>query len=499
MPKIPIDFTYGYYEDAALKSANREVLNCYPETTQGDNQRTVLRTVENYQTREDTSTRSYGNSIMVGDVIYGVEAGGQFFSIDVGTNTYTVIGNLPSAIYIPYRMATNGDTIVMVNFQSGTVTNDFYYDTSSGTLDRITNKDAVYGGFSKARDVVYKDGYYLFITDDGLFHGDNFLSTGDGLVFNALSFAPLPAESGDGVGLEVANSQVYAFASNSTLLYQTAPTTPFSFARNTGFDLELGLTDPSMKVTFDDRIFLLGKASGSGASAYVLSGQSFENVSNTELDEDLKNISYRAVVSTYVANGHRMITMRPHLSQGTSVDPVVLDFTETQIKGFPVWHRRAFQSAGVWPIFEYFNTKQSTGTLDSTGFAMGIRNSGFRGTTLYQVKPTEVIGEPSEFDMPGIDRYFEYTFPALRNDAEPFFIKSIRLMWTDNIKEVELFVTEDNSTYTSLGEFDLEATTEKQAEWRRINRFSNQAGFKVRFQTVNSTDNTVLITGNYMT
>ena len=496
MPNIPIDFTTGYYVDSAVKTANRDVVNCWPETN-AQNQTTILRSCENYQEQEGTSTKNYGNSIIVGDTIYGIEGTGQFFSIDINSTTYTAIGSLPSAIFVPYRLATNGDSIVMVNYQSTTKTHDFYYDIGTATLATITSKDADYSGFEKAIDVVYKDGYYLFITKNTLFHGDNFISTGDGLAFDPLSFAVIPAEAGDGRGVEVANSQVYAFTAKATLLYQTVATTPFSFSRSVGFDIDLGLTDPCAKITFEDSIFLLGKSSGTGASAFILSGQSYTQVSNSELDALLRSLSYRAVMSTYRANGHRMITMRSHLAQGTATDPLVLDYTETQIKGVPVWHRRTFSASGVWPIYEYFSTSESTSSFDAEGFAMGIRNSGFKGTTLYQVKNNEIIGDPSEFDMAGLTRSMTYTFPAIRAGGDPFFIKSIRMMWSGSVQNVELFVTTDNNSFSSLGSFDLTTSTTKVAEWRRVNRFSDQAGFKIVFDSVNSSDNVTLIGGRY--
>lgn len=488
MPKIPVDFSLGYYEDTNSRLGNRQNYNCYPETTVGAVNKTVLRSVEGYSKLLADSSSTPSDAIMVDGVIYYV-ARDRFYSSSSPYTTSTLIGNISAAfLNSPAKLVSNGKTIVILNTQTTAATDDYYYDIAGATLATIASFDADYAGFGKAKDVTFKDGYYVFITENAIFHGDN-ASTGTGLSFNPLSFAAIPAQAGAGVGLEVANSQVYVFTRKKTFIYQTASTTPFSFARSTGFDMDLGLTSYAGKTTFEDQIFVVGVTQGSVPQCYIISGTSFKYVGNQSADEFAGSITSlgRGIISSYQFRGHRFI----HLAQNPIYSPIgptiVLDLTETLIKGAPMWHYRAVASGLGGFISSYIYKYLDISDIPSSGvgsvFALGVRD-GFRGATIYKARLDQSYGNSEVFDLTTSDEnLFSYTFPFIRADGEPVDLKRVRLRFTDNVTEVELFITEDGTTFTSLGSFDLTNIDSKTAEWRRIGRVNEDAAFKVHYKT----------------
>lgn len=488
MPKIPVDFSLGYYEDANHRLGNRQNYNCYPETTVGAVNKTVLRSVEGYSKLLQDRSIKGNDAIMVNGIIYFM-SGERLYS---SASPYTSSADLGfvSAVFntAPAKLISNGKTVIILSPATNDPATDYYYDIAGGTVQSIAASDVDYISFGKARDVTFKDGYYLFITDTILFHGDN-VATGTGLSFNPLSFAAIPTQAGAGVGLEVANSQVYVFTRKKTFIYQTASTTPFSFARSTGFDMDLGLTSYAGKTTFEDQIFVVGVTQGSVPQCYIISGTSFKYVGNQSADEFAGSITSlgRGLISSYQFRGHRFI----HLAQNPVYSPIgptiVLDLTETLIKGAPMWHYRAVASGLGGFISSYIYKYLDISDIPSSGvgsvFALGARG-GFRGATIYKAELDQSYGNSEVFDLTTSDEnLFSYTFPFIRADGEPVDLKRVRLRFTDNVTEVELFITEDGTTFASLGSFDLTNIDSKTAEWRRIGRVNEDAAFKVHYKT----------------
>ena len=289
MPNIPIPFSLGSYEDTNVRLGERHLYNVYPETTSGAVSKSIARGVEGYSQVINDVNGSFNTAIIVDDVLYYV-AGGNFYSAPMPNGPSANEGAL-SVIHgnSQSKLVSNGKNIVILA-PAGSTSDDYYFDISGSTLATITSKDADYPSYGKALDVAFKDGYYLFITESALFHGDN-SGTADGLGFDPLSFAALPSASGAGVGLEVANSQVYVMTKRKTFLYQTANTTPFSFARSIGFDLDIGLASFSSKVSFEDQILMIGATSGGTLRAYLIRGTTSSTVSNDYIEQQLKNYS----------------------------------------------------------------------------------------------------------------------------------------------------------------------------------------------------------------
>lgn len=483
MANIPIPFSLGSYEDTSIRLGDRHLYNVYPETTPGAVNKGIARGVEGYKQIISDVNGSLNTSIIVDDVLYYI-AGGNFYSAPMPNGPSANEGAL-SAVHgnTQSKLMSNGKNIVILAPSGGT-SDDYYFDIAGSTLATITSKDADYPTFGKALDVTFKDGYYLFITETVLFHGDN-VSTADGLGFNPLSFGLLPSANGAGVGLEVANSQVYVMTKSKTFLYQTAGTTPFSFSRSVGFDLDIGLASFSSKVTFQDQILMVGNTVGGTLRAYLISGTSATTVSNDYIEQQLKNYSDPAKmqVSTFELRTHRFIHITQNVAAQGTASALVYDLTESQLVGANTWHERAMTSGGAistaYPIQQYLDAADTTFGYVNT-YAMGVRD-GFRGATLYQMEPDQSLGNLDVFDFGTGQTFKEFSFQYLRSEGSSVMPKKIRLRFTDNVTTAELF-SSTNGTPVSLGVIDLTSIESKTAEWRRLGRYNEDVTFKVRFE-----------------
>lgn len=485
MPNIPIQFGVGSYTDVNGELGARVNYNCYPETTAGAVNKEILRSVEGYTPIISDVNLSFNTSIIVDDVLYYI-AGGNFYSAPMPSGPSALIGALPAVFANSQaKLVSNGQNIVILA-PSGVAADDYYYDISGATFATIVSKDATYSGFGKALDVGFKDGYYLFITENNVFHGDN-SSLGDGLVFNALSFDPLPAASGAGVGVEIANSQAYVMTKRKTFIYQTANTTPFSFARSVGFDLDIGLASFSSKVSFEDQVFMIGNVAGGTLRAYLIAGTSYKTVSNAYIENKFKLFSdpKKIQISTYELRTHRFVHVTQNVAAQGASPPIVWDQTESLTKGVDIWHDRALTSGGsqianFYPIQQYLDaTDASFGYVQV--YAMGVRDA-FRGATLYQLEEDQTLGNAAVFALAASQTFKQFTFQYLRAEGDPLKPKKVRFRFTDNVTNVELFYTTDGSTFSSLGAFDLTNIESKTAEWRRLGRFNEDVSFRLRYE-----------------
>lgn len=482
MPKIPLDFSYGAYSDDSPRAGDRVVLNCYPETTQGDVDKTIVRGVEGYEKLYNGPDFNLNNGIIVGTAIYYV-AGRNLYRTYIYTGATTLLAVMSTAYNSsPAIMESNGKTIVIL-CPGHSSTADHYWDIVGNTGGTMASKSGIWTGFGEAIDVCVKDGYYFFITYTTTFHGSN-SNTTDGLTFNALSFQPLPTVGELGVGVAVSNSQIYVMTQTKTYVYQTASTTPYSFARSVGFDIDIGLTSAFGKVAFDDQLFMIGTRLGSAQKAYMISGTSYNAVSNSSVET---NFPYKGIilVSAFEVRGHRMVqvTNNPVQTLGTGQPQgltQVYDLTESMIKGVNVWHERKLDQGSntKYPIKKYLDNQKYEYINDKI-YALGLRD-GVYLPAIYQIDTTQSIGAAQYFGDGDADTDIEYSFNFLRNQGDSVTIKKLRIRFTDGIKTAELFVTQGSNVFTSLGEIDLTTVDSKTAEWRRLGRFNSDASFKIK-------------------
>ena len=289
MPKIPLDFTNGENSNPISAVANSPSLNLYPQVDKSTGKPYLACTHGSDTTYTLGSNNSIAEAITAplsavsqSDVTYSIVgvSGGDPELWSNGTLKSVLTGRPSAQLLGSWRMATNGINIVAVN-PSGTTADDFVYDIAGGTVANL-DVDPNYAGFGKAKDVVYHNGKYVFITVAAVFHGDLKTDAGQGVAFNALAFAELPLTSGQGAGVEVASGALYAFGTEQTVLYQDTGTTPFSYVLRVNDKITVGVEYASSKKVVGNTIYLLGASSSSIISAYAINGITASRIDNGE-------------------------------------------------------------------------------------------------------------------------------------------------------------------------------------------------------------------------
>ena len=503
MPKNPIEFAYGDYEDAAPAVENRRVLNCYPETTPGKNTKTIVRGIEGLQEIDTVSGLFLGSVTRANFRYYVIKngVGGDLYSVN-SAGVSSLAGNMPNLNATSnVRMLFNGKNIIIIS-DGLSQSNDYYYDPIGVVLDQIATLDPTYSGFARARDVVLKNGYYLFISGINLYHGDN-VTLGTGLTFNALSFQPIPSGYSTAIGAVVANSQVYVFTKSGTLIYQAAPTTPFSFQRNISFDIPISATTRTSFTAVGNDIYLLGRTEeAQTVSFYRMSGSSIELLRDQEFKAPLIG-DLALVMLSYQLNSHKFVGIN-NISTVVGADfCYIYDATESALRGYPMWQRRGFvkdtdnqELLNNYPIVEYFSFI-STGPQQLWAFGYNKDND---TTYIYSILENSSLNIASFFDTPvDNERIFEYSFPLLRDSSSPIIIKSISIGFNENVSTAELLQTTDGVSFASLGVVDITSVTTNRAEWRRIGRYEVDVSYKIRATVIDTTKPFAIIDGYYIT
>lgn len=473
MPKIPIPLEAGYFQDDQYRVGSRELYNCYPETNPGQATKTTIRTSPGYEIDVADQTGSPNTGIRVSGVNYYLIEN-RFYREPSGTSI--LVGSVSAEFATEQAyMVSNGKTIIMGTSSTSQM---WYYDISGGTLDLIVNKDANFGTLRNGDDVkhaAYKDGYYVFITPYRIFHGSNDSST-DGLTFNALSFQPLPYGS-VGTALASASGVLYVMTSLRTYLYQTAPTTPFSFSKSIGSDISVGSSSNRVAV-FEDRLFFQGGTVSGSIGTFIIEGTSYQAVGTERIDSTINT----AVFSSFQFNNHVFIHCAPSEVSGVAASgrpTYVLDYTETKIKGYPVWHRRG--------VYDGNGGFDNFGILFYEGsFILGVQGSS-RDAAIYNIDGgvrSSCWGNSYQFGLTTTNENgFSFSFPFIRNEGSATVIKKVRLRFSDYVTNAELFSSVDGEIFVSLGVIDLTDIDSKTAEWRRLGRYNQDVMFRVVWST----------------
>lgn len=379
--------------------------------------------------------------------------------------TFTPATGLSAIGACSYRAATNGVNIVFVyGADNGVAGDDFSVNISTGVITAMT-ADPNYAGFGTARDVVYADSRYFFITAQNVFHGDLKTDPGAGVAFNALSFTALPFEQNEGIGLAYANGLFYAMSRAQTIAYQNVGTTPFTLQQNKSVYVDVGVSFPAAKIVYDNAIYLFGNEAQSSDGIYVISGSSRKRLANKLVYGNKTAFESEWFTCVYNDGDSDIVKFSP---TDTALNPhaIMYNVTTGQFNYMSV--ETSFGIEG-YPAYVHYYIDMSY------NYAVISLNNGFQGVEYAVVNPAASIEETGGDPYP-LEHYFDY----IRNASDPLYIKKIRMNFA-NVANAELFISEDGDTYTSLGKLILFAQADGRnvGEWRRIGRVNSQASFKI--------------------
>lgn len=495
MPRLPVDFTLGAYRGAFYNQGGgaRSAINLFPETVPGGSDKPILKAPSGFSlSGAEFGSGAFKGGIKVGKYYYCV-VGTDFYEVEPFVS-YTVKGVVASAGR--YIFANNGEYIVLID---PTSTDDYAYDLNTGTLTTIVSLDGDYAGFGATLDVVYKDDYFVFCTESTVFHGDTTYDAGKGLAFDPTSFDNIPTEAGTVSGLAVANSQLYVMGYYKTMTYQNVGTIPFAFQRNVNLDIEVGLMYSTAKLVVGEIIYFYGSSGNRNAGIYRISGSQFDTISTGQ--EEITAFGNaangnNALFATYGDRRHQFLILTGSESTFTRAT-LVYDITESTLKGFPVWHTRGYvSSTDLSDTTDYYPVKYaSIDTAESSGSDIDVQFILQKYTSTGAINGCQIgtLNENRTFDMSqeidGSTAGFTYSFPFIRDGADPVRVKSVRMRFNENVNKVELLSSETGRTNDLLshGEIDMSSQGNvRTCQWRRINRFSSQVMFTLRITEIES-------------
>ena len=514
MPKIPLDLSGGMTGDTDAAVSDVLTANLYPQKDRFTGKVIAKGMTSSSQATELAAiNRLFGGIVApaqsvvpldVSESIYTVAddptggAGLRSFGIYEGAilrAAGTFVDLSPQATDGDCRLATNGINIVGVFTASDSVSaDDFVYDIATGVMTSLPTADANYSGFGKANDVTYQDGRYFFTTDSVVFHGDLKTDAGQGVAFSAISFAESPFADQAIRGIASLDSNIYVLSSKQSVIYQNVGTVPFTLQLNTSVEINAGVSKAMAKIEAFGKLYTLSSSKEGEIDLYVISGSNSNRVGNGEISRIIGQsggIRANHIMTAYTDGKSNFVQAKIQHKFGLSddrADVVVYDEIADRFHFRSVKRTSDgnIQSDG-WPFLFYY--KREYNELEMLGHNFGATVPG----TVAIFKHDESSGDISQyiqsFQEPNNVHYFNY----IRNDGEPFSLKSARLSLS-NVATAELFISDDGLSYISLGLFDVSANDNgaKICEWRRINRQLSQAMFKLEI-TIDSSDNVMAI------
>lgn len=493
MPKYPIVFSGGTYVDQTTNNvvSAKISINSYPSVN--DRGEAILRSAHGYRSNVPY-TNGFREVITADGRIFAISiSAGHLYELDnVGGEIDR--GNLVIGSDSRPRMATNGLTIVIVTDADDTA--DYSFDLSTNTLSSLT-VDPIYAGFGKAVDVTYFNQYYVFVTKSAIFHG-SVKSTGKGIVFNALSFAELPFETSEGMGVEGSLGQIYVFSRVEAVTYRQTGAVPFAFQLNLGQSIDIGLTYPTNKVAIKDFIFIDGYDGKGSRAAFVISGLSATKISNRDYIMRDKSVKESYVKGVVLDDG---ITL--YFRDDQAGMNAVYKFDESKRQNRNIWYYIGYESFEIpsgdrrWD-FPNYNILPFTFVAVSGSSYNEVREPAFL------CSPQSGSGFKSNYDKdytsvkvfindsPDVNDIFVYTFDYESNSSEAVLFKKVRMRQIDPEMTTELLFTDGNDGgimdpvisssfkpdefYSSYGEL---VTQTGLVEFRRLGRAMDRRAFMV--------------------
>lgn len=204
----------------------------------------------------------------------------------------------------------------------------FYWSVSNG-LQQITDPD-----FGSANDVIYVDGYFLFVDRQFIFNS----MLNDPLAIDPLSFGSAEVEGDPIIGIIKIRNEPYVCGSETIEVFQNVGGSGFPFQRVDGAMITKGIVGTYAKVEAEDALFFVGSGRGEAPSVYLASGGQAQKIASDEVEKLIQSYSdmqlQDILCETYTANGQFFIMI--HLPNET----VVYDLYGSRVAGISLWHIR---------------------------------------------------------------------------------------------------------------------------------------------------------------
>lgn len=194
------------------------------------------------------------------------------------------------------EMAHNGTQVMVIDGING-----YIYNTQTNVFVQITDIDFP----ANPTSLTFQDGYFIVGLDNGKFFISGLY---DGLVWDSLDFTTVNATAGRLVRVFSDHGELITFQDIATSFYGNSGAADFPFDRIQGADAEWGLAARESVVKFDDSVAFLCRNRMGEVLVGKLSGHSFQQISNPDLDKIINSyaVTSDAIAYSYLLGGHPM-------------------------------------------------------------------------------------------------------------------------------------------------------------------------------------------------
>lgn len=234
--------------------------------------------------------------------------------------TATLVGTIDS-LSSPVSIDDDGDTAVIVTGPKG-----YTLNLVTNVLTEITSP-AFYGS-----DFVYYNKTVFVFNRPGT--AQFYLTTGNGVEFNALDFATATTNAEPIVRHVVNHEELFLFKETVTELWRATGSGEFLFARDTNVSIEKGCQARHSVAALDNTVFWLGGDADGNGIVWRMNGYTPQRVSHDGIEFAIQNYatSSDAVAYSYQQEGHTFYVLSFPTANATWAYDVATG----------EWHERAY-------------------------------------------------------------------------------------------------------------------------------------------------------------
>lgn len=444
MPQVSI--VSGIYSNDQADYRQSYPVNYYPVVMSNGLSNSYLRQTPGVVAFTDGEGASRG-SIEFNGLVYMV-SGSQLIRV-YSNAVIELLGAIPGSD--PVSMVKSIDRICIV------ADGKAFYWSEGGGLEQITDPN-----FTRAIDVVYLDGYFLFIDEQFLFNS----TLQDPMVINPLSFGSAEVEGDANVAIIKVRNEPFVCGTETIEVFQNVGGAGFPFARVIGAMITKGVVGTQAAVEAEDALFFVGAGRGEAPSIYIAAGGQAQKTATDEIEKIVQSYTPTqlagVVCETYTANGQYFILT--HLPDQT----LVYDLYGSRAAGAAMWHVR----------------KSNQGAYRQRDFVRAF------GQWLVGDLTTGQIGrlddaEPTEYEE---EVFREFTTPLGFVNAQAFIVHEIKLYGLpgrtplNTNPKISMSTSRNGITWSQerWTESGKRGNYDELPEWRRIGRAASQMSLKFR-------------------
>jgi hypothetical protein len=316
MPQVSI--VSGIYSNGQADYRQSYPVNYYPVVMDNGLSNSYLRQTPGVVTFAMGEGVARG-AIEFNGLMYQV-SGGQFIRV-YSNGVVDLLGAVPGMG--PVSLAKSIDRICIV-----TDGRAFYWTAGAGLVE-ITDPN-----FARAIDVIYVDGYFLFIDEQFVFNSN----LSDPTTFNPLSFGSADVEGDPNVAIVKVRNEPHVCGRDTIEVFQNVGGAGFPFARIAGAMITKGVVGTKAAIEVEDALFFVGAGRGEAPSVYLGGGGQAQKIATDEIEKVIQSYGPQVLAGitcqTYSINGQFFIMI--NLPDQT----LVYDLYGSRAAGVALWHIR---------------------------------------------------------------------------------------------------------------------------------------------------------------